>query len=249
MGELLPNLQNIKEKQALMKLPKIEELYKDTDLAIRESELNLLLNQQPKKEWIKKHPIIKKEIINSDGRKETVPYEYIPIERLQWLMKRIFGGYTREIKESKLIANSIVVTVRIHYRNIITGEMEYQDGIGAVPLQTNKDAGATDFNAIKSGAVQMGAPAAATFAEKDAIGSIGRLFGADVNRNEESIYMSQKESFDRVEMNKLSAELSKLINNSKNTELNDRVIDEVTSAEAEGTLTIEKYQEWIQLFK
>ena len=237
---------NLPEKR---NLPKIEELYNDANLAIKQSELQVLLNQEPNPKWIKKHPIIKKEIINDEGKKVSVPYEYIPIERLQWLMKRIFGGYEREILNSKIIANSIQVTVRIHYKDILTGEMKFQDGIGAVPLQTDKGAGATDFNAIKSGAVQMGAPAAATFAEKDAIGAIGRLFGGDLNRVEESIYMSNRESFDKVKMNELSIKLSKLIDACQDQELNDKIIDEVTTAEAEGTETIEKYEKWIAQYK
>lgn len=230
-------------------LPSIADLYADKDLAIKESELNVLVNQPPNPVWVKKHPIAKKEIVNDEGKKVSVPYEYIPIERLQWLMKRIFGGYTREIKDTKLVANSIQVIVRIHYRNIITGEMTYQDGIGAVPLQTDKGAGATDFNAIKSGAVQMGAPAAASFAEKDAIGCIGKLFGADLNRADETVYTSIRESFEKKEMNELSRELSQLINECQDQKLNDRIIDEVTTSEANNSLTVEKYETWISQYK
>ena len=58
-----PNLDKMEKKN----LPKIQDLYKDTDLAIRESELQVLLNQPPDQKWIKEHPFIKKEVINVIG--------------------------------------------------------------------------------------------------------------------------------------------------------------------------------------
>lgn len=242
-------MNELPKKKEKRQLPAIEELYKDSDLAIQESELQVLLNQKPDEKWIKEHPFVRKEVINDEGKIVKVPYKYIPINILQWLMKRIFGGYLREIKEIQLIANSVTVSVRIHYRNILTGEMEYQDGVGAVALQTDKDAGATDFNSIKSSAVMMAAPAAATYAEKDAIGCIGKLFGSDINRKDDIIYISNRERFEKNEMNKLSKELGELIHHCQDKELSDKIAGEAMDATADGTATIEMYKAWIALFK
>jgi hypothetical protein len=42
------------------------------------------MNQQPKQEWIKEHPFIK-------------GYKYLPIERIEYLLKTIFKRYRIEI--------------------------------------------------------------------------------------------------------------------------------------------------------
>ena len=74
-----------------------------------------------------------------------------------------------------MIANSVVVTIRLHYQNPMDGELRWQDGIGGSPMQTAKDASATDFSQIKSGAVMMAAPAAESYAIKDAAEKLGKL--------------------------------------------------------------------------
>ena len=40
-------------------LPTLAELTQDNDLAYKNDQLNLLLNQQPPTAWIKEHPFIK----------------------------------------------------------------------------------------------------------------------------------------------------------------------------------------------
>jgi hypothetical protein len=156
-------------------LPSIAELYQETEERGKENALNVLLNQPPKAEWIKDHPFIKK-------------VKYLPVERVEWLLTRIFIDWRLEIKDVKLIGNSVVVTVRLHYLSVTSGEWKYQDGVGASPLQTDEGAGAIDFNHIKSAAVMMAAPAAESYAFKDAAEKIGKLFGKDLNRKDIIIY-------------------------------------------------------------
>jgi hypothetical protein len=102
--------------------------------------------------------------------------------------------YRVEIKESKLLANSVVVTIRLHVLDPISGEWDWQDGIGATPLQTAKEAGAIEFDKIKSAAVQMGAPAAESMAVKDAAEKFGKLFGKDLGRKEILDYAPMQEA-------------------------------------------------------
>lgn len=131
-----------------------------------------LTNATPPESWLKKHPQVKA--------------QYIPIERVEWLLRQIFlDDWRVEIKDVKLIANSVVTTVRLHFKPPHKDEWTYQDGVGASPLQTNAGAGATDFNALKNASVQMAAPASESYAIKDAAEKIGRLFGADINRAEQ----------------------------------------------------------------
>jgi len=167
----------------MRKLPVLQDLYNDKALAIKSDDLNVLLNAEPKKEWLKDHPMAKN-------------VKYIPIERVEYLLTALFQKWYVEIRDAKLIANSVVVTVRLHYQNPITGEMIYQDGIGANPLQTNKNAGATDWTQIKSDAVMKAAPAAESYAIKDAAEKIGKIFGKDMNRADKIMYDTLSGRFD-----------------------------------------------------
>lgn len=160
-------------------LPTIKQLYESDKLQPREKDsvFQQLVNQSPKEEWIKLHPFFKK-------------VRYLPIQRVEWLLTNIFINWHTEIKDIKILANSVLTTLRLHYHNPISDEWQYQDGVGASPLQTDKDAGAIDFNQIKSDAVMKAAPASKSFAVKDAAEQIGRLFGRDLNRADQISYDS-----------------------------------------------------------
>lgn len=162
-------------------LPKINDLYENRELAVKTNDLNILLNQPPNEKWLREHPMAK--------------VKYIPIEIVEFLLTSIFIAWRVEIKTVQLVANSVVVTVRLFYQNPITGEWDWQDGVGAAPLQTDKGAGATDFNAIKSVAVQIGVPAAESYAVKDAAEKIGKLFGKDLNRKDAMGYQFLENKF------------------------------------------------------
>lgn len=157
-------------------LPTIKELYDGTIEKSKQNDLNVLLNQPPNPKWLKKHPM---------GN-----FKYLPIGRVEYLLTRLFINWYIEIIECKLIANSVVVTIRLFYQDPVTGQIKQQDGIGANPLQTNKEAGAIEFNEIKTNAVQLAAPAAESYAIKDAAEKIGKLFGKDMNRADQISYDS-----------------------------------------------------------
>jgi hypothetical protein len=173
-------------------LPKLNDLYSGSLDIKRENDLNILLNHEPKKEWIKIHPMV-------TGAK------YIPIEIVEYLLTSIFIQWNVEVKTVQVIANSVVVTIRLHYRNPMDGKMRFQDGIGASPMQTAKDAGATDFSQIKSGAVMMAAPAAESYAIKDAAEKLGKLFGKDLNRKDAQGYDMLGNKFDMASPDQMNA--------------------------------------------
>lgn len=155
-------------------LPKVEDLYEDLELAAKQNELNRLCNAPPKVEWIKQN----KYANNSN---------YIPVGIVEWLLTSIFGQWRVEVKSIQVIANSVVVAVRLHVFNPITGEWDWQDGVGASPIQTESGAAATDFSKVNTLAVQMAAPAAETYAFKDAAEKFGKIFGKDINRKSDAI--------------------------------------------------------------
>lgn len=162
------------------KLPSINDLYEDKALISKQSELLTLLNTNPKKDWVKFHPTI----TTKDENNQYVPLKYLAIQTVEYLLTSIFLKWRVEIKDTKLIANSVVVTVRLFVQDPISMEWDFQDGIGAAPIQTDKEAGAIEFNKMKSGAIQMGAPAAESYAIKDAAEKFGKIFGKDLNRRD-----------------------------------------------------------------
>lgn len=156
-------------------LPKLEELYNDQGLINKQSQLLTLLNHPPRAEWIKTNPFAN----NS---------KYLPIDKVEYLLTMIFLKWRLEVKTIQVIANSVVVSVRLHVQDPITGEWDWQDGVGGSPIQTKSGAGATDFTQVNTAAVQMAAPAAESYAFKDAAEKFGKLFGKDLNRKDEMNY-------------------------------------------------------------
>ena len=152
-------------------LPKINDLYSDK-LSIQKADVFVtLMNQQPKQEWVKDHPFIR-------------GYKYLPIERIEYLLKTIFKSYKIEITGQGTSFNGVWVTVRIHYLHPVNGEWLFHDGIGASQLQTAKGTSPADLNNINNGALSMAFPVAKTIAIKDAADHFGKLFGSDLNRKD-----------------------------------------------------------------
>lgn len=157
-----------------MALPKIKDIYEVANIE-KHDELMVLMNQPPKAEWVKVHPYIKN-------------YKYIPIERVEYLLRTIFKRYRIEITGQGTAFNGVWVTVRIHYIHPLTSEWDYHDGIGAAQLQTAKGTSPADLNNINQGAISMAFPIAKTVAIKDAADHFGKLFGSDLNRKDVITY-------------------------------------------------------------
>lgn len=167
------------------KLITFQELVDNPDDAFKRDKLNHLLNRPPRQDWLKKN-------------KFANNMEYLPVDKHEWLLAVIFGKWRREIKSVTMVGNSILAIVRIHYRDPITGEWEYHDGTGAAPLQTDSGAGAMAVEAMKTNAVQLAAPAAVSYALKDACECLGKLFGKDLNKKDalefKGMYQQQEET-------------------------------------------------------
>lgn len=130
-----------------------------------------IVNQEPPRGLVKDHP-------TASGVK------YIPIDKIELMLTKIFQEWYVEIKETKQLLNSLSVTVRLHYKVPVTGEWRFQDGVGAVPIQVDKGKNASDLSAIKSNAIMLGLPSAESYAVKDAAEKIGSVFGGNLNRKD-----------------------------------------------------------------
>lgn len=173
-------------ENTLVKIPTLTDLVAESEESIKENNLMVLLNQEPPAGWLSKHPLVTTK--NKEGK--IVPAEYLPINRVEYLLSRIFGKWWVEVRSTNLLANSVCVTVRVYVVNPVTKETEWNDGVGASPIQTEKGAGAMDWNFAKSSGVQMALPSAESYAIKDACEKWGKLFGKDLNRKDQISYDS-----------------------------------------------------------
>ena len=152
-------------------LPTLKDLHHDESVAFKNDQLNLLLNQPTPEKWIKDHPFAKN-------------VKYIPIDKVEFLLTRIFQEWKVEIISYSALFNSVSCHIRLHYKNPISGEWSFHDGIGAVGVQTDAGKSAADLGAIKQDAVMKALPAAESYAIKDAAEKLGILFGKNLNRKD-----------------------------------------------------------------
>lgn len=152
-------------------LPALADLHHDIQTAFKQDQLNLLLNQPVPPAWIKEHPFAKN-------------VKYIPIEKIEFLLTRIFQEWKVEVLAEGQMFNAVYVKVRLHYKNPLTGEWSFHDGVGAVDVQTAKGESAADLSKIVSNAVMKALPAAESYAIKDAAEKLGELFGKNLNRKD-----------------------------------------------------------------
>lgn len=150
----------------------IQKIHSDLEQGAKFDKLNQLLNTPPKQEWVLDHPFAK-------------GIKYISIQRIEMLLRTVFQKFEVKINSVQILANSVVVCVTLRVQDITTGEWWSQDGIGACAMQLDKGANATDFTMIKSNSVMIGAPAAESYAIKDAAEKFGKIFGSDLNRKDD----------------------------------------------------------------
>ena len=152
-------------------LPVLKDLVNDVALYEKSDELNFLLNQEPPAKWVKEHPFVR-------------GHKYVPIDKVEFLLRKIFKKYRIEILREGTSFNGVYVCVRVHYLNPVSNEWDYHDGIGAIHLQVKKGSSPSDLANINNGALSMAFPLAKTLAIKDACDMFGKLFGSDLNRRD-----------------------------------------------------------------
>lgn len=143
---------------------KVEEMWANKELMAKVNDFNVTLNQEPQKEWVR--------------TLKGTDIKYLPIERIEWLLTSIYGQFKYEVKSVLVIDNSVSCVVRVHYYNPVLDCWEWADGTGAAPLM------ATEGDM----AVALALPAAKTFAVKDAVEPLGKIFGKDLNRADQIVY-------------------------------------------------------------
>ncbi len=150
-------------------LTPIEDLTPDVVQEWKLEEFNAYLNRQPPKQWLMDHPLANN-------------VKYLPIDKVEYLLRKIFRHFKIEILRESTMFNSVYCTVRVHYFHPIKQEWSFHDGLGAWDVQTKAGASVADLGQINHMAVAKALPAAESAAIKDACDKFGDLFGANINR-------------------------------------------------------------------
>jgi hypothetical protein len=188
-----------------MTLPTTSELYSDNlEIAFKNDQFNLLLNQPPKADWIKQN----KYANNSN---------YIPIGIVETLLQKIFKRFRVEVLREGTMFNSVYVTIRLHYWNGTDNTWQFHDGVGAVQLQTKQGSSPAQLENINNNAVMMALPMAKSYAIKDACEHIGKIFGRDINRQDVMAF-SQDNSISKEMDSKSISRLKTYINDCQSLE-------------------------------
>lgn len=153
----------------------IKDVAQDKISLAKQDLFKTVLNQNPDPKWVKRNKYANNSL-------------YLPVERVEWLMKSIFKTYQVEVRNIEQVFNGIMCTVRVHYRNPVSGKMEFQDGVGAGQIQTKQGKSPADLTNINNNAIQLCVPIAKTEAFKNACKNFGKLFGSDLNRKQKIQY-------------------------------------------------------------
>lgn len=171
-------------------LPTLADLFSESiEVAGKSEGLNAILNATPPAAWVKTHPFI-------------AEYKYLPIDKVEYLLRKIFKNYRIEVLREGTAFNGVFVVVRVHYFNPATNQMDWHDGIGAAQLQTKKGTSPSDLININNGAISMAFPIAKTVAIKDACDHFGNIFGANLNRKDTIPFQPDESIIKTIKSNK-----------------------------------------------
>ena len=101
---------NAKKEELLPTIAQISNLERVGEM----DKLTELLNQDPPISWIKTN-------------KYAGSSKYLSIDKVEYLLKTLIKKYKIEILSTSSAFNGVVVTVRVHYVDMITGNWEFPD--------------------------------------------------------------------------------------------------------------------------
>ncbi len=180
-------------------LPSLADLNQDIEEAFKQDELNLLCNQPPPQRFMKVHPFVN--IKDAAGKKAD--YYYLPVDKVEFLLTRIFQRWECHVVNYQQIFNSVSVHVKLRVKNPLDGEWIEQHGLGAVGIQLEAGSTASDMSKIRHDAVMKALPAAESYALKDAAEKLGSLFGKDLNKDTIAFTGAYNEIKERWQQNKI----------------------------------------------
>ena len=115
---------------------------------------------------------------------------YLPIGVIEQLLSIIYGRFRYEVLSYENNGEVVTASVRVHIFNPVFEEWEFVDGVGGSPLDKSQG----------SMALALALPAAKTFAVKDAVEPLGKIFGKDLNRADQISYDGMKHDTDYTKL-------------------------------------------------
>lgn len=99
------------------------------------SQFKNLCYMTPNKAFVSKHPFIKKKV---EGK--FVPAEYMPIDKVEFLLDFLFeGNYKVEVLKTEMADDRFHAVVRVHYFHPETKEWMFHDGASVKLVQQESD--------------------------------------------------------------------------------------------------------------
>ena len=169
------------------KFADIKDLVANPQDAFKADEFKRVMYNKPPESWLKPHPMA----TVKDDTGKTVAAKYLPIDKVEFLLDNYFPKWKVEVLDTKLILNSIVVTIRLHYFHPLLDEWLFHDGCGAKSVQVSSGGNVSNMSEVKDAGVQMAFPSAKSYAIKDACDHIGEIFGRNVNRKGSTEFSGQ----------------------------------------------------------
>lgn len=142
-----------------------ERIFYETSNAVPADQIERILSWNPKKEWTEK-------------LEELNGYKYLPIDKIEWLLTRLFSKYTLTITHVVSDDKRCIVAVELNYP------------IGDV-WHTRAGVGCCDVSGQHTSATAF--PTAKSIAVRDAAEMIGNIFGANLNRKNPPVPVKQQE--------------------------------------------------------
>ena len=164
------------------------DLHADQTLAKKVDKFNCILNGEVPQKWVKLNEFAKNA-------------KFLTIGQIEWLLTEIFQQWRIEVINYTPLFNAVSCHVRLHYYYPPTGEWMYQDGVGAWDVEVKKGSSAAEMQNINHKAIAKALPASKSVAIKDAAHHIGKLFGRDLNRQDNTAFAG---SYDMPDLNELN---------------------------------------------
>lgn len=148
------------------------------------------------KQRTEKEPLIKlqqfTQLLNTEPDKLTLTdtpdkkAKTIPISHIEMLLDTLFfGQWSTSEPTYQQVFNEVVGTLTLTVTHPFSGEKITRVGYAAIIIQQDKDAVLADFNATKKkNALDLAFPKLKAECLKNAAGSLGKIFGRDINRKE-----------------------------------------------------------------
>lgn len=138
---------------------------------------------------------------------------YIPIGISEMKLDTLTGGlWSTKNEKTQVIANELLISIEVDFFHPVAKVWLTRVGVAAVPIQQKSNSSITDMDAKIKNALVKNYPAVKAQAFKNAVQSIGRTFGRDLNRSEQIEYNPFSEKVEAIAQLSQCTSMDELMN-------------------------------------